>query len=75
VSEWRVQGGRFLLNLAIPANTQATVYVPAKGVKQVSESGRPARNAEGVHFSRSENGAAVFEVESGRYSFRAEMEK
>jgi alpha-L-rhamnosidase len=75
VSEWRVQGGRFLLNLAIPANTEATVYVPAKDVKQVTESGRPARNAEGVRFSRSENDAAVFEVESGRYSFGAVLEK
>ena len=71
LSSWKRAGGVFTLDVAIPANTTATVWVPAKDAGAVTESGSPVSAAKGVKFLRSEAGAAVFEIESGAYSFHA----
>jgi hypothetical protein len=68
-SYWTVTNGKRTLNVAIPANTTAVVYVPAQAGAQVTESGKPASHALGVKYLRWENGAAVYEIASGRYSF------
>ena len=62
VSEWKRDGGKFTLKVSIPANTTATVYVPAKSADAVAKT-------EGATFLRMENGRAVFAVESGNYAF------
>src|SRR5665213_681797 len=64
-SAWEITSNRFVLNVSIPVNTTATVYVPAKNVQQVTEGGRNVRHSAGVRFSRMEKGAAVYEVGSG----------
>ncbi len=69
VSDWKVRDSRFELSISIPANTTATVYLPAKDPKNVTENGKPVSKAKGVKFLRLEEGCAVFEVESGNYSF------
>ena len=46
------------------------VYVPAADAATVTESGKPASQAEGVRFLRMEKDAAVYEVGSGDYLFR-----
>ena len=68
-SDWKIENGQFLWNVQIPANTTATVYLPAKDAAGVTESGLPAAKAEGVTFLRTENGAAVYKVGSGCYRF------
>ncbi|MEI7909690.1 MAG: family 78 glycoside hydrolase catalytic domain [Verrucomicrobiota bacterium] len=68
-SAWKSTNGTFTLTTSIPANTTATVYVPARDAASVLESGKPAAAAEGVKFLKMENGAAVFAVTSGRYLF------
>ena len=69
VSNWKLETGNLKLDVTIPINTTATVYVPAKDAAGVTESGRPAAQAEGVKFLRMENGAAVYEIGSGTYRF------
>jgi hypothetical protein len=68
-SYWTREGGRLTLNVAIPPNSAGVVYVPAGPGANVTESGKPADQAIGVKFLRAEDGAAVYEVASGRYSF------
>ena len=70
-SSWKLTGGDFALDVTIPVNSTATVYIPATDEKSVTESGKPATTAEGVKFVRVENGAAVFEIGSGTYKFEA----
>ncbi|MEA1950606.1 MAG: family 78 glycoside hydrolase catalytic domain [Planctomycetota bacterium] len=67
---WKFEGGEFLLTLDVPANTSATVYLPAERADAVREGGGKASQAEGVKFLRIDNRRAVFEVLSGRYEFR-----
>lgn len=74
-SNWRLQNGRFELEATIPANTTATVYVPATGAEQVTEGGKPLAKAKGVKFLRMENNAAVLAVDSGAYRFTSELGK
>ena len=71
-SGWTISGSKLKLNITIPANTTATVYLPAKDSRSVMEGGKPATEAAGVKFLRMEDGAAVYEVQSGAYSFEAE---
>jgi alpha-L-rhamnosidase len=71
VSAWRLEGGMIHLNVTVPANMTATVYVPTGDSGEVTESGEPVLLAEGVRHMRDEKGAAVYEVGSGVYRFVA----
>jgi alpha-L-rhamnosidase len=71
-SEWTYSDGQFTLRAVVPANTRATIYVPAKAAETVTESGKPAAKSEGVRFLRMEGDAAVYEVGSGAYEFKAQ---
>ncbi len=73
VSNWKREDRKLTVEVTIPANTTATVYVPAKDAGSVSESGKPAAKAAGVKFLRMENAAAVYAVGSGTYRFESPM--
>ncbi len=70
-SSWTRENGKFTLNVTVPPNTTATVWVPAKDKTDVTESGHRASDAPGVKFVRSEIGTAVYETGSGTYRFEA----
>lgn len=55
----------FVLNLTIPSNTMAEVWVP-------SLSGKALAVPEGAKFLRSDRGYAVYSVRAGNYEFKAE---
>jgi alpha-L-rhamnosidase len=59
-SAWKRDARMFTLNVTIPPNTTATVWVPGK-----------AETPKGVKFVRNEEGNSVFEIESGSYVFKA----
>lgn len=71
---WKKLEGQFTLEVSIPANTSATVFVPALSVSGVQEGSVPALQAKGVKFLRMEAGCAVFEVLSGLYTFNSVTE-
>jgi alpha-L-rhamnosidase len=68
-SSWKREGENLTLNITVPPNTTALVYVPADKVEKITESAKPVIRAEGVRFIRKEDGTAVFELKSGIYSF------
>jgi len=66
-SHWQRQGGKFTLQVSLPANTTATVFVPARpGTCVAAHHLQP-------NFLRDENGCAVFEVGSGDYEFNSRL--
>ena len=69
ISAWRVTPTAFELCLDVPANSRATVHLPADGVEAVTELGRPLAQAEGVSGVRRGPGRVVCEVGAGSYSF------
>ena len=70
---WTREASAVTLKVKIPANSTATVYVPASNAAGVTESGKPASKSEGVTFVKMENGSAVYEVAAGSYTFKAKM--
>jgi alpha-L-rhamnosidase len=73
VSNWKREGEKLSMNVTVPPNSTATVFVPAKDAASVTESGKPAGEAEGVKFLRMENNAAVYAVGSGDYQFQSQL--
>lgn len=73
VSHWRKRGDQLLMEVTIPANTTATVFVPAKDAAGVTESGKLATKAVGVKLLRMENDAAIYAVDSGTYRFQSTL--
>jgi alpha-L-rhamnosidase len=69
VSNWRRTAYKFQLETEIPANTTATIYLPASSADKITEGGRPLTKAKGVRLLRIEGGSAVIAVESGVYHF------
>lgn len=72
VSNWQRAGTRLTMDVKIPPNTTATVYVPTKDAATVTESGNAIDKAVSVKFLRMENNAAVYDVGSGSYRFQSE---
>jgi len=68
-THWKKVGKHLNLKVTIPANTTATVAMPAADAASVFESGRPVAKAPGVKFTRMDNGAAMFDIGSGTYEF------
>jgi len=69
---WEHQDGKFLLKATIPANTNGTVFVPARENTLVTENGMPAEKSPGVTFLRREGDRMVYSVESGTYQFASQ---
>jgi alpha-L-rhamnosidase len=73
VSNWKKDGNNLTMEVTIPANTTATVYVPTQDAASVTESGKPAGQAESVKFLRMEHNAAVYAIGSGNYRFQSKL--
>jgi len=70
-SGWQVENGKLLYSATVPANTTATLYLPATSAKTITESEKAVDAVNGVKFIKYENGEAVFELQSGRYEFKS----
>jgi len=71
LSNWTRQDGKLSLNVSIPVNTTATIYVPAKFGTEVLESGQVAKQVKGLKYLGEQNGKVSFEVGSGNYQFQS----
>ena len=67
VSNWNRDGETVTMTIRIPANTTATVHVPAADVKNVTVNGKPAGAAPHVKYLKTEGGRVLLQVESGSY--------
>ena len=68
-SNWRRTENQFELETEIPANTTATIYLPANSADKITEGGNALAKVTGVNFLRKEGDNAVFAAKSGRYRF------
>ena len=57
------------VDVTVPPNTTARLYLPASEMNAVTEGGRSLARAEGVEFIRMESGKAVVALKSGSYRF------
>ena len=57
------------LDVTIPANTTATVYLPTANAARIEEGGRSVMEAKAVKFVGTEDENAIFQIGSGKYKF------
>ena len=70
-SNWTRKDDAIIMEVTIPANTTASVYLPVERVDDIEVNGHPVRDAEHVAFRRTEAKRAVIDIVAGRYEFRA----
>ncbi|MCC7377710.1 MAG: glycoside hydrolase family 78 protein [Verrucomicrobiales bacterium] len=72
VSDWRRVDGVFRLRVTVPANTSATVFLPARPGARVREGRQEIGNSPDLRFLRQEGDRVVLEIGSGTYEFTSE---
>ncbi len=65
-SKWQVEGEKLIYQATVPANTTATLYLPAKSENDII-------NADGCTLVKFEDGKAVYQLESGDYKFESNL--
>jgi alpha-L-rhamnosidase len=69
-SNWKRDKKTFNWNISIPANTSATVYLPASNQKSISESGKNITNQKDIEFIRKDGDKMIYKINSGNYAFQ-----
>ncbi|HMJ68237.1 MAG TPA: glycoside hydrolase family 78 protein [Cyclobacteriaceae bacterium] len=72
-SSWKVVGDRLQVDVEIPANTTATVYVPSGDVEGVTEKGVALSGSKELKVRGQEGKYTVVDLGSGIWSFSAKM--
>ena len=67
VSNWKREGDRVTMDVTVPPNSTATIYVPARAAGDVTVNGKDLTRADHVTFLKMEKGKAVLRVGSGSY--------
>jgi alpha-L-rhamnosidase len=68
-SHWKMNNGKLQMDVVVPANTTATIYIPVKNADAVTESGKALAESAGIKLNGTENGYVVVNVGSGTYHF------
>ena len=69
-SEWKDGEDAFTLRVEVPANSFASVYLPASEVTKITESGVSLREAAGITDTFLEKDRVVVKIGSGIYNFK-----
>jgi alpha-L-rhamnosidase len=72
-SHWRRDPDRFQWDVTIPANTDATIYLPTTMPYTIYESGQRLAESDTVVLIGQAEGRTLLQVPSGRYSFTCDM--
>jgi alpha-L-rhamnosidase len=66
---WQVKGSDLTMDIEIPANTTATVFVPADDEADILEGGKSLSLVKDIQATGKETGYVVLKVGSGKYYF------
>ena len=68
---WKIKEGKFMLDAEIPANTTASLFIPAMAADAITESGKPLPEQKEISVSGKEGKYILLQVGSGTYHFSA----
>jgi alpha-L-rhamnosidase len=68
-SGWKLEGNKIIMDIEIPANTTATVFVPAPNKEAITENGNAVSLSKDLQVTGAENGYVILKVNSGKYHF------
>ena len=68
-SSWKIEGNKTVFDIEIPANTTATVYIPAANREAIRENGNPVSSSKDIKLKGEEQGYIILNLGSGKYHF------
>jgi alpha-L-rhamnosidase len=68
-SSWTISGDEFTLEVEIPANTTADIYIPAANADAITESGKPLTGIKEIKATGTNDQYVVVKAGSGKYRF------
>ncbi len=74
-SSWKTQDDEFTLNITIPANTTARIYLPVGNNAVITDGYRPIKNIKSIKLMGYHDGKALIAVGSGSYTFITKTKK
>jgi alpha-L-rhamnosidase len=71
-SSWALAAGKLRLNITIPPNTTANVFIPAAGADGITEGTQKLSDEKDIKILKTENGYVEIQLGSGNYVFQTE---
>jgi alpha-L-rhamnosidase len=68
---WKLENGKIIMDIEIPVNTEATVYIPGLGVSDITESGKILNQNKDIRIVKTAEGYVSVTIGSGIYHFVA----
>ena len=69
-SGWKLQNNQLVLSVEVPANTSASIFIPAKNADAVTEGGKKLSGSKELKVAGKEGEYIKVEAGSGKYVFR-----
>lgn len=69
VSSWKKVGDKIIMEVVVPVNTKANVFIPTNKPTSVMENNQPINKLKDIKVKEYENGYLNVEIGSGKYSF------
>jgi alpha-L-rhamnosidase len=70
-SSWKIESDKLIMDVEVPANSVATIFVPASDANSITESGKALNAVPEIKVKGVEKGYVVVELGSGIYKFSA----
>jgi len=68
-SHWKIAGNQLIMEVEIPVNTTATIYIPAASADKITESGKALSASKDITVAGKEGEYVVVKAGSGKYVF------
>ena len=75
VSDWKDNDKEFIIRVEVPANSKASIYLPAADTKQITESGVRLEDVPEINCKQEGNRYVVATTGSGIYTFKVKKNK
>ncbi|SFC66472.1 alpha-L-rhamnosidase [Parapedobacter composti] len=70
---WKKQRSRITLDVTVPGNSSAAIWVPVSTLKNLTVDGEPYEKSKHAELLRSEKGGVVFQVNAGSFRFEGRL--
>jgi alpha-L-rhamnosidase len=72
-SAWQLQNNQLVLSVEVPANTSASIFIPAKNAEAITEGGKRIAGNRDLKVAGREGEYIKVETGSGKYVFRVNL--
>ncbi len=68
-NSWKVAENKLVMDVEVPVNTNATLFVPAKSADDITENGTPITQSKDIKLLETKEGFVKLSLGSGKYQF------